>query len=270
LAANTDSSATTDSAANTDSSATTDTEGWFAGDDGEAASRRRHPSAAAARRPVTAPAKATPAESPAQVTETPNEPKLTSTARFPRFIENPEPTENISEPVDKREEKKTRRASNVSMNALARRGMSTKEMTSLLEQRELEPDDVESEIARLEGVGLLDDSALAENLVRTLQDRKKLGKSAINAELRRRKVDESAIAEAMETVDSDDELERATEIAVKRAGQLSSYDRETAQRRLGGFLQRRGYSGQIVSAAIKIALDESHGARGSSSGPRFR
>lgn len=190
----------------------------------------------------------------------------TATPRFPRFIENPEVPE--AEPIDRKEDKKTRRASNVSMNALARRGMSSREMEKLLEQRELEPEDIESEIARLEGVGLLDDAVLAENLVRTLQERKKLGKSAINAELRRRKVDEVAIATAMESLDSDDELERAREIAIKRAGQLSSYDRETAQRRLGGFLQRRGYSGSVVSAAIKAALDESHGSRGSS-GPRF-
>jgi len=156
-------------------------------------------------------------------------------------------------------EKKSSRPENVAMHALTRRGMSVAEMTTLLENREIEPDEVEAEIARLEGVGLLDDSALAENLVRTLHERKGLGRSAISAELRRRKVDQVAIEEALGAIDTDDELNRAIEVAVKRAGQLSSYDPATAKRRLGAYLQRRGYSGSVFSAAMEAALNPSRG-----------
>jgi regulatory protein len=149
-----------------------------------------------------------------------------------------------------------------SINALARKGMSSAEMTTLLENREIEPDEVAAEVERLEGAGLLDDRVLAHDLVSTLRDRKGLGKSAITAELRRRRVDQAAIDEALESVDVDDELERATEVAIKRAGQLSSYDRTTAERRLSAFLQRRGYSGSVVGAAVNAALGPA--------GPRFR
>jgi SOS response regulatory protein OraA/RecX len=149
-----------------------------------------------------------------------------------------------------------------SINALARKGMSSAEMVTLLENREIEPEEVAAEVERLERAGLLDDRVLAEDLVRTLRDRKGLGKSAITAELRRRRVDQTAIEEALESVDVDDELERATEVAVKRAGQLSSYDRATAERRLSAFLQRRGYSGSVVGAAVNAALGPA--------GPRFR
>ena len=162
-------------------------------------------------------------------------------------------------------EPKTARPENVSMHALTRRGMSIAEMTRLLEAREIEPDDVEAEIERLEGVGLLDDQALADNLVRTLQDRKGLGRSAISAELRRRKVDQGAIDEALDSIDTDDELARAIEVATKRAGQLSSYDAATAKRRLGAYLQRRGYSGSVLSAAMNAALSPR-----SSGGVQFR
>jgi regulatory protein len=149
-----------------------------------------------------------------------------------------------------------------SINALARKGMSSAEMTTLLENREIEPDEVAAEVERLEGAGLLDDRVLAHDLVTTLRERKGLGKSAITAELRRRRVDQNAIDEALESVDVDDELERATEVAIKRAGQLSSYDRTTAERRLSAFLQRRGYSGSVVGAAVNAALGPA--------GPRFR
>jgi len=154
---------------------------------------------------------------------------------------------------------KSSRPENVAMHALTRRGMSVAEMTTLLENREIEPDEVEAEIARLEGAGLLDDQALAENLVRTLHERKGLGRSAISAELRRRKVDQVAIEEALGSIDTDDELTRAIEVAVKRAGQLSSYDAATAKRRLGAYLQRRGYSGSVFSAAMEAALSPQRG-----------
>ena len=161
---------------------------------------------------------------------------------------------------------KSSRPENVSMHALTRRGMSVSEMTTLLERREIDPDEVAAEVERLESVGLLDDSALAENLVRTLQERKGLGRSAVSAELRRRKVDPLAIEEALGSIDTDDELTRAIEVATKRAGQLSSYDAETAKRRLGAYMQRRGYSGSVLSAAMTAAL----GGRSGSSGVSFR
>jgi SOS response regulatory protein OraA/RecX len=154
------------------------------------------------------------------------------------------------------------------MYALARKGMSSAEMTALLESREIDADSIVEEIDRLEGVGLLDDKALAETLVRTLQDRKGLGRSAINAELRRRKIDADTISEALESVDVDDELARAIELAQKRASQLRSYDHETAKRRLSGYLMRRGYSGSVVSAAIAASLG-APGRTSGGSGPRF-
>jgi regulatory protein len=157
---------------------------------------------------------------------------------------------------------------NVSMHALARRGMSSREMRDYLIGRDFEPGAVDDEVERLESVALLDDVALGETLVRTLRDRKGLGRSALTAELRRRHLDATAIEIALEGLD-DDELERATEIAHKRAGQLRSYDTETAKRRLGAFLMRKGYSGSVVSTAVQRALAPS-GSGSASSGPVFR
>jgi SOS response regulatory protein OraA/RecX len=153
------------------------------------------------------------------------------------------------------------RINNVSMHALARRGMSSKEMRDYLLGREFEAAEVDQEVERLESVALLDDVALGETLVRTLRDRKGLGRSSLTAELRRRNLDQTAIEIALGGLD-DDELERAIEIAHKRAGQLRSYDAETAKRRLGAFLMRKGYSGSVVSTAVQRAL--------APAGPTFR
>lgn len=171
-------------------------------------------------------------------------------------------------PADEREAPESRRrevrAENVSMHALTRRGMSRWELEKTLLARELDEETVTAELDRLQGVGLLDDAALAETFVRTQHDRKGLGRGAITAELRRRHIDQEHIDAALEQVDDDDEQTRATELAVKRAGQLSSYDLETAKRRLHGFLSRKGYS----SAIVRTAIDEALSPR--SSGVRFR
>jgi SOS response regulatory protein OraA/RecX len=140
-------------------------------------------------------------------------------------------------------------------------------MTQFLGTREFESEDIDGEIERLESCGLLDDAALAETLTRTLRDRKKLGASAIRAELRRRKIDQEHISAVLDD-DRDEEQERATEIALKRAPQLRSLDGVTAKRRLTGFLMRKGYSGAVVSAAVTAAL--APGAGESSGGPVFR
>ena len=133
--------------------------------------------------------------------------------------------------------------------------MSAEEMANYLVGREFESDEVELECERLLGVGLLDDLALAETLVRTLRERKGLGLSALTAELRRRRIDSCAIEEALAELDSgDDELDRATALAERRAPQLRSLDQTTAKRRLSAFLMRKGYSGSVVAAAVAAAL----------------
>ena len=157
-------------------------------------------------------------------------------------------------PEARAESKAKARAERISMNALTRRGMSKREVERSLRARELDDETVASELDRLEGVGLIDDMALAQNLVGILQERKGLGRSAIAAELTRRLLAPAAIGYALDLIETSDELGRAREIAVKRAGQLRSYDRETAVRRLSAFLARRGYSGSTIRSAVEHAI----------------
>jgi regulatory protein len=179
-----------------------------------------------------------------------------------------EPHELAADTEHKRDQlgrdRSERRAENISLGALTRRGMSRWEMERTLIARDLDEAVVEEELERLERVGLIDDLALAETFVRTQHERKGLGRSALTSELRRRHIPQEAIDLALEQVGDDDEQARATALATKRAGQLSSYDQETAIRRLTGFLLRKGYSSSVVRNAVDSAL------RGRSSAVRFR
>jgi regulatory protein len=145
-------------------------------------------------------------------------------------------------------------AHHVSISALARRGLSRRETERHLRDRGFEEQEIADEVARLERDGYLDDVALAQNLVGTLQERKGLGRSAIAAELTRRLLAPAAIEYALDLIDSGDELSRAREVAVKRAGQLRHLDRDVAVRRLSAFLARRGYGGSTIRAAVDQAL----------------
>lgn len=145
-------------------------------------------------------------------------------------------------------------AHTVSITALARRGMSRRELERRLREREFDEQEIADELTRLERDGYIDDIALAQNLVGTLQERKGLGRSAIAAELTRRLLAPAAIEYALELIDSSDELSRARELARKRAGQLRGLDRDTAVRRLSAYLARRGYGGSTIRAAVDQAI----------------
>jgi regulatory protein len=159
------------------------------------------------------------------------------------------------------------RAENVSMHALSRRGVSSSEMASLLASRDLDAQVVSDEVERLEGVGLLNDRELAENLVRAKQERKGLGRGAVTSELRSRGIAPELIEQAMSEIDDDDEQARADEWAAKRSSSLQGLDRATAERRLNGYLMRRGYRSETIRRAVEKALPRGGGSRG---GVRFR
>jgi regulatory protein len=149
--------------------------------------------------------------------------------------------------------------------------MSKREVERTLRAKDLDDDVIAAEVERLEKSGLVDDLALAQNLVGTLQERKGLGRSGIAAELTRRLLSPAAIEYALELVDTGDELARARDVAVKRARQLTGYDRETAVRRLSAYLARRGYTGSAVRAAVDHALPRhAETGAGRGSGVRFR
>jgi regulatory protein len=156
--------------------------------------------------------------------------------------------------ADDEAERLNKKVSAVTIRQLARRGMSRWELERVLLKREIEPAEFGPELDRLEALGVIDDASLAVSLAFTQHSRKGLGRTAIEQDLLRRHIDPELIEIALADIADEDELERATELAVKRIGQLSSYDDETARRRLHGFLARKGYSSGVVRQAMDAAF----------------
>ena len=151
-------------------------------------------------------------------------------------------------------EKARDRASKVSLDQLARRGMSRWELEQVLTKREIDEDTARRQLDRLEDIGLLDDEALARYLVTTLHERKGLSSSAIRQELKRKHIPEYDIDSALHELHDEEEEARAIELALKRVRQLSSHDDETIRRRVHGFLARKGYDGHTINSAISVAM----------------
>lgn len=140
------------------------------------------------------------------------------------------------------------------ISRLRRSALSVSEVRAVLVEHGLDDIEVEEWIERYERLGYLDDAKLAEQVVHSHGVRRGRGSGAIMQELGRRGVDNALARAAVEDLDPETELENARAVAERRARQLRGLDRQTAERRLSAFLQRRGYPGDIVREAVTAAL----------------
>lgn len=160
--------------------------------------------------------------------------------------------------VEPREPTRTaRRAEHVAMAALTRHDASEGEVRAKLVTTGLEDDDVEAELHRLRGAGLIDDRAFAARVVERLRDRKGLGDSAIRSALRGRLVPQAIVdAVLAEQVEDTETAEaRLQSVADDRARRLTALPYSVAERRLTAYLMRRGFGGSAVRTATRAALD---------------
>lgn len=170
------------------------------------------------------------------------------TAEAPEFAEAPEAPEAPVPP------KALLKAHNVSLHALAARGQSLGEIEKRLRHKELGDEVIAAEIARLSDAGLIDDEALAADLVERWGVRQGMGRQAIASKLRQRSISPEIIESALSVVSNEDESERLEEVAADRARKLSGLAPAVARRRLEAFLARKGYRGSHVREVIDRVL----------------
>lgn len=171
--------------------------------------------------------------------------RLRSVSRHETWAES-EPEESGAE--------RDERIDRLVISRLRRSALSVSEVRAVLVEHGLDDIEVEEWIERYERLGYLDDAKLAEQLVHSHGVRRGKGSGAIMQELGRRGVDNALARAAVEDLDPETELENARTVAERRARQLRGLDRQTAERRLSAFLQRRGYPGDVVREAVTAAL----------------
>ena len=130
---------------------------------------------------------------------------------------------------------------------------SKRQLADILVKREI-PDEIALPLLdRFEEAGLINDNTFAEAVVSSRTKTRGLSRTAIQRELRQKGVAEEIVQEATAELNSESDLERATQITERRMRSMLLLAPEVRTRRLAAFLQRKGYSSAIVFKAIKLA-----------------
>lgn len=128
------------------------------------------------------------------------------------------------------------------------------QLADKLAQRGADDAVAERVLDRFEEVGLVDDAAFAEVLVRSQRSGRGLGRRALAQELRRKGVDDETARASLETIDEESERELARGLVERRLRSLRGvpYDKQVS--RLMGMLARKGYPGGLALSVVREAL----------------
>ncbi len=145
----------------------------------------------------------------------------------------------------------------MAVSLLSMRARSSRDLRLGLTRRGATKEEAEGAIIRLTELGLINDAAYARDVARSKAISGGVSRRRLETVLVRRGVKPEEAREAVGDVVEEiglDERGAALKVALKRASQLSSYDRATAKRRLYAFLARRGYASTVVSAVVAEVL----------------
>jgi regulatory protein len=151
-------------------------------------------------------------------------------------------------------------AYSVSLDLLARRARSVREISDRLRQKSFAGPTVERVLQRLREQGYVDDDAFARFWVENRTSYRPRGTRALQQELRAKGISSEIAGDAIANAEID-ESAIALELARKRLASLEGLDPLVRKRRLMGFLQRRGFSYGVIRYTLEqLAVDESEGA----------
>ena len=145
------------------------------------------------------------------------------------------------------------------MRMLARRALSSRELSDKLQERGHAERDIAEIIDNFIESHYLDDTALARTICEKLRSTKRASIGHLRRELLKRGIPATSIEQVLSEIDDEEEDQLLWEVARDRARRLTSLDRVTAERRLFGFLARRGWSGSNVRRVTSAVLDEALG-----------
>lgn len=149
-------------------------------------------------------------------------------------------------------EKLEQRAKNVLLYQLSRSMKTRFQLAEILKKREIPVDIANLVLDRFTEAQLIDDNVFAGAYVRSRLENGRSG-SAIKMELRRKGVAQDLIELHLSSLDSEVEQAIANQLAAGRFRRMNALEPEVRNRRLLGFLQRRGFSHSVATRAISNA-----------------
>jgi regulatory protein len=148
------------------------------------------------------------------------------------------------------------RCLNAAYQFLSARPRSQNEIVQRLKKRGFGQADIESTVQKLRQLKLVDDEAFAEYWQENRTAFRPRSQRALKVELRQKGVATELIQAAVEKVD---ESEGAYQAAAAKARRMATLDYREFRQKLGGFLQRRGFSYGIIKTTVKRVWQEKTG-----------
>lgn len=144
------------------------------------------------------------------------------------------------------------KAYQAALRLLEARPRSTAEIRDRLRRKEFAPEAIDHAVERLGELGLLDDRAFAKLWVENRQTYRPRGPAALRNELRRKGVDRALVDQVLSNEAlTGDPAAHAAELARSVVHKYAHADsRATFTRKLGGFLQRRGFDFETIRPII--------------------
>lgn len=156
--------------------------------------------------------------------------------------------EDYIENVLKAEEQN--RANNYALKLLSYRWRTKKEIKDKMNTKGYDEDIISTTMSFLEDQNLIDDKRFAETYTEEKIRLKKFGSYRIKYELSQKGVSEDIINEVLDKY-CNDEFDRAMELAQKKIKSYKNDEKNAIYRKLGGYLQRKGYSYECVSRILQ-------------------
>jgi regulatory protein len=140
------------------------------------------------------------------------------------------------------------------LRQLALAPRSRAELRQKLAQRGCAPEVANAVLDRMTQVGLIDDEAYAQMLVRSQQAGRGLARSALARELRTKGIEDHLAEAALASISDIDERDRARALVDKKLRAMHGQGIDVQTRRLAGMLARKGYSSSVAYAVIRDAI----------------
>jgi regulatory protein len=148
------------------------------------------------------------------------------------------------------------KSTTIALNFLAYRPRSEGEIRSRLQRAGMPDATIEMTMAKLRDWHYVDDSDFARRWIENRIAHRPRGARLLSQELKQKGIAPLVMSEALDDADID-ELGDALSIARTRWRQLADLDLPVRERRLSGFLARRGYGYDVIRSTLATLRDES-------------
>lgn len=144
------------------------------------------------------------------------------------------------------------KAIQTALRFLEARPRSAAEIRERLQRKDFPLEAIDQALERLRELGLTDDAAFARFWVENRQNNRPRGAAALRDELRRKGLDRSLIDDVLsdEALTGDEQSSAWTQARAALRKYAGAPDRATFARRMGGYLQRRGFGFETIRPII--------------------